>query len=72
MSPIEDLIELLSKIRLWHVSALMSVGLLTLGFTGQGLLRDSEIEEGFEKYAISGGAMLFFMTVLLIYIPPKQ
>jgi len=50
----------------------MSVGLLTLGFTGQGLLRDAEIEEGFEKYAISGGAILFFMTVLLIYIPPKQ
>jgi hypothetical protein len=68
----DDIIEIMSKIHLWHFSAFLSVGLLTLGFTGRGLLGDSELEDGMEKYAIAGGAILFFMTILIKYIPPKE
>jgi len=67
-----DFNELISKIRLWHISSLMSAGLLTLGFTGVGILGRNEIKVGMEMYAISAGVILFCITILLIYIPPRK
>ncbi len=68
-----DIIALLDKFKLWQFTLLMSIVLLSLGFTGQSLIPGDEIVlAGKENMAIAVGVVCLILTCILKYLPPPE
>lgn len=65
----DQLQAILEKFKLWQISLVLSILLLTLGYTGEIRIFDKHILEGYEEYAIWGGLIFFILAAILRYIP---
>ena len=66
-----EVIAMLDKLHMWQVTMVMSVALLILGFTGEGVT-GFHIIEGKEDWAIVAGLAFMGISVLLRYLPPPN
>ena len=66
-----DALAILDKLYLWQVTLFLSLILLMLGFTGEGIT-GIEITEGKEDLAIVAGLAFMAVSVLLKYVPPPE
>ncbi len=69
---LEQILAILNKVRLWHVSLFFALVLLGFGFTGRSVVSENEIIEGKEELAIIMGVVFFVATLLLRYFPPPE
>ena len=60
-----DLFKIFNKLRLWQISIVISILLLTLTFTGGVPFTDINLREGESNQAISGGVVFFLLGVIL-------
>lgn len=67
-----ELLNILNKIKFWQLTFLVAVILLGLGFTGGAILFDTQVLEGKENSAIYGGFGTLLLSIVLRFIPPPE
>lgn len=67
-----ELLNLFGKVKFWQLMFIVSVVLLTLGFTGSAIWLDLQVLEGKETTAIYGGYGTLLASVVLRFIPAPE
>ena len=68
----DQVTELFSKLYLWQFSLIVSLALLSLGFTGNLPFSEQELNDGQENMAIFVAVVFFIATCVLKYMPPPE